>query len=61
MQGIKERIHMLQEKVKQLLNEQINKELYSAYLYLDIANYYTCLLYTSISVDLTAGRREIER
>ena len=32
---------MLQEKVKQLLNEQINKELYSAYLYLDIANYYT--------------------
>ena len=32
---------MLQEKVKQLLNEQINKEFYSAYLYLDIANYYT--------------------
>ena len=27
-------------KVSQLLNEQINKELYSAYLYLDIANFY---------------------
>ncbi|HPF44320.1 MAG TPA: ferritin [Syntrophomonadaceae bacterium] len=31
---------MLNEKVKELLNEQINKELYSAYLYLDMANYY---------------------
>lgn len=27
-------------KVAQLLNEQINKEFYSAYLYLDIANFY---------------------
>ncbi len=27
-------------KVSALLNDQINKELYSAYLYLDIANYY---------------------
>ena len=27
-------------KVHELLNDQINKELYSAYLYLDIANYY---------------------
>lgn len=26
--------------VKQLINEQINKEFYSAYLYLDFANYY---------------------
>lgn len=31
---------MLSEKVKTLLNEQINKELYSAYLYLDFSNYY---------------------
>ncbi len=31
---------MLKESVVKLLNEQINKELYSAYLYLDIANYY---------------------
>lgn len=31
---------MLAEKVAGLLNEQINKELYSAYLYLDFANYY---------------------
>lgn len=32
---------MLNEKVAKLLNEQINKEFYSAYLYLDMANYYT--------------------
>ena len=31
---------MLNENVKRLLNEQINKELYSAYLYLDFSNYY---------------------
>lgn len=30
----------MNEKVKELLNEQINKEFYSAYLYLDFANYY---------------------
>ena len=32
---------MINEKVAKLLNEQINKEFYSAYLYLDMANYYT--------------------
>ena len=31
----------MDKKVAQLLNEQVNKEFYSAYLYLDIANYYT--------------------
>ena len=31
---------MLNQKVVELLNDQINKEFYSAYLYLDIANYY---------------------
>ena len=31
---------MINEKVAQLLNQQINKEFYSAYLYLDMANYY---------------------
>ncbi len=30
----------MDQKVAALLNEQVNKELYSAYLYLDIANYY---------------------
>ena len=30
----------MNKKVVELLNDQINKELYSAYLYLDIANYY---------------------
>ncbi|WP_130837600.1 ferritin [Lachnoclostridium sp. Marseille-P6806] len=31
---------MLDAKVKELINTQINKEFYSAYLYLDFANYY---------------------
>ena len=31
---------MLEKSVAKLLNEQINKEFYSAYLYLDIANFY---------------------
>jgi ferritin len=31
---------MLDNKVVELLNDQINKELYSAYLYLDMANFY---------------------
>ena len=31
---------MLSEKVIALLNQQVNKELYSAYLYLDISNHY---------------------
>ena len=30
----------MNEKIHQLLNQQINKELYSAYLYVDIANFY---------------------
>ena len=32
---------MLNKNVAKLLNEQINKELFSAYLYLDMANYYS--------------------
>ena len=31
---------MLDKKIANLLNEQVNKEFYSAYLYLDFANYY---------------------
>ena len=31
---------MLNKKIAEMLNDQINKELYSAYLYLDFANYY---------------------
>ena len=34
------RISMLDPKVKELINTQVNKEFYSAYLYLDFANYY---------------------
>lgn len=31
----------MDKKVAELLNEQVNKELYSAYLYLDMANFYS--------------------
>ncbi|MEL7655678.1 MAG: ferritin [Bacillota bacterium] len=31
---------MLSKEVAQLINEQINKEFFSAYLYLDMSNYY---------------------
>ncbi|WP_300344029.1 ferritin [uncultured Oscillibacter sp.] len=31
---------MLSEKVSALLNDQVNKEFYSAYLYLDFSNYF---------------------
>ncbi len=31
---------MLNPKIAKLLNEQINREFYSSYLYLDMANYY---------------------
>jgi len=31
---------MLDKKVKELINTQVNKEFYSAYLYLDFANYF---------------------
>ena len=31
---------MMNEKVRDLLNQQINKEFYSAYLYLDFSNYF---------------------
>ena len=30
----------MNDKIEKLLNEQINKEFFSAYLYLDISNYY---------------------
>lgn len=31
---------MLSKKIVELLNDQVNKEFYSAYLYLDMSNYY---------------------
>ena len=33
----------MNDNVSKLLNEQINKEFYSAYLYLDFANYYAAV------------------
>lgn len=32
---------MLEKEIKTLMNEQINKEMYSSYLYLNIANFYS--------------------
>ena len=40
LQKNKEEIVMLSQKVVELLNQQVNKEFYSAYLYLDFSNYY---------------------
>lgn len=31
---------MIDKKIAELINEQVNKELYSAYLYLEFSNYY---------------------
>ena len=31
----------MEKKVSKLINDQINKEMYSAYLYLDFANHFT--------------------
>ena len=36
--------------VSRLLNEQINREFYSAYLYLDFANYYAADLITKMEM-----------
>lgn len=30
----------MNDRIAELLNQQVNKEFYSAYLYLDISNYY---------------------
>ena len=38
--NIKEKTTMMNERVHELLNDQINKEFYSAYLYLDFSNYF---------------------
>lgn len=37
---IQEDNKMLDKKIVELLNQQVNKEFYSAYLYLDFSNYY---------------------
>lgn len=45
----------MEATVSALLNQQINKEFYSAYLYLDIANFYA-----SKGLDGCEGTRNIE-
>lgn len=37
---LKEEICMLEQSVAKLLNEQVNREFFSAYLYLDLSNFY---------------------
>ena len=42
---------MINKQIATLINEQVNKELYSAYLYLDFANYFEdCGLDTLIKI-----------
>ena len=41
---------MLNEAVKELLNVQVNKEFYSAYLYLDFSNFYQYLHNNGVQV-----------
>ena len=43
--------------VSKLLNEQINKEFYSAYLYLDFANYYAAVGRTALRTGTGYRRR----
>ena len=45
----------MDQKVSALINDQINKEMYSAYLYLDFANYYA-----SIGLDGYANWYEVQ-
>ena len=47
----------MNEKVAALLNDQINKEFYSAYLYLDIANFYTKKDWTGLRTGMRYRRR----
>ncbi len=48
---------MLDSNVKQLLNEQVNKEFYSAYLYLDFSNFYTEQAWTALPTGTMCRRR----
>ena len=46
---------MLKKEVAALLEQQINKEFYSAYLYLDMSNYYYSKVYESFRDPLAAS------
>ena len=48
----------MNSKIAALLNEQINKEFYSAYLYLDMANYYQNLNLTGYANYFTVQAQE---
>jgi len=49
---------MIPNTVSQLLNEQINKEMYSAYLYFDMANYYVSQGYNGFANWFNVQARE---
>ena len=50
----------MNENVAKLLNEQVNKEFYSAYLYLDFANYYAEVGLTVLKTGTEYRRRKRE-
>lgn len=45
-------------KVHELLNQQINKEFYSAYLYLDFSNYLRMQVLTALPTGIRFRRRK---
>ena len=51
---------MLNEKVAELMNDQINKEFYSSYLYLDMSNYYVTKIWTDLPTGLRFRHRKKE-
>ena len=48
---------MIDKKIAELINVQVNKELYSAYLYLDFANYYEAEGLTALHTGIRCRRR----
>ena len=48
---------MMNAKVHELLNQQINKEFYSAYLYLDFSNYFEAAAWTGLQIGIRSRRR----
>ncbi len=47
----------MEATVSALLNQQINKEFYSAYLYLDIANFMRLRVWTALQTGIRSRQR----
>ena len=51
---------MLSKKVVELLNDQVNKEFYSAYLYLDMSNTIRMKVLTALQTGIKCRHRKRE-